>query len=134
MRKEEISFTDPALQLIIRSYTRESGVRNLEREIGTLCRKVVTLIAEEKVAEVVAMMTGVPVQRIAQAEGARLLKMAEELRGSVIGQDEAIFADDHARAETRSPCPLFQARCEKIPEKGFEPRVHAEARKGIDAP
>jgi len=44
----------------------------------------------EKVAEVVAMMTGVPVQRIAQAEGARLVKMAEELRGSVIGQDEAI--------------------------------------------
>ncbi len=47
-------------------------------------------VDEDKVAEVVAMMTGVPVQRIAQAEGARLLKMAEELRGSVIGQDEAI--------------------------------------------
>lgn len=44
----------------------------------------------EKVAEVVAMMTGVPVQRIAQTEGTRLLQMAEELRGSVIGQDEAI--------------------------------------------
>ncbi|MGE4290444.1 MAG: ATP-dependent Clp protease ATP-binding subunit, partial [Salinivirgaceae bacterium] len=44
----------------------------------------------ENVAEVVAMMTGVPVQRIAQAEGSRLLKMAEELKGSVIGQDEAI--------------------------------------------
>lgn len=44
----------------------------------------------EKVAEVVAMMTGVPVQRIAQTEGTRLLKMANELRGSVIGQDEAI--------------------------------------------
>jgi ATP-dependent Clp protease ATP-binding subunit ClpC len=45
----------------------------------------------EKVAEVVAMMTGVPVQRIAQTEGTRLLKMADELKGSVIGQDEAIF-------------------------------------------
>jgi ATP-dependent Clp protease ATP-binding subunit ClpC len=44
----------------------------------------------EKVAEVVAMMTGVPVQRIAQTEGTRLLQMAEELKGSVIGQDEAI--------------------------------------------
>ena len=44
----------------------------------------------EKVAEVVAMMTGVPVQRIAQTEGTRLLKMADELSGSVIGQDEAI--------------------------------------------
>jgi ATP-dependent Clp protease ATP-binding subunit ClpC len=48
------------------------------------------IVDEERVAEVVAMMTGVPVQRIAQAEGARLLKMAEELAGSVIGQDEAI--------------------------------------------
>ena len=44
----------------------------------------------EKVAEVVAMMTGVPVQRIAQTEGTRLLQMAEELKKSVIGQDEAI--------------------------------------------
>ena len=44
----------------------------------------------DKVAEVVAMMTGVPVQRIAQTEGTRLLKMADELSGSVIGQDEAI--------------------------------------------
>jgi ATP-dependent Clp protease ATP-binding subunit ClpC len=43
-----------------------------------------------KVAEVVAMMTGVPVQRIAQTEGTRLLKMADELKGLVIGQDEAI--------------------------------------------
>ena len=49
LRTDEISFTDPALQKIIRSYTRESGVRNLEREIGSLCRKVVTQIAEGKV-------------------------------------------------------------------------------------
>ncbi len=48
------------------------------------------IVDEEKVAEVVALMTGVPVQRIAQGEGSRLLKMADELRGSVVGQDEAI--------------------------------------------
>ena len=47
-------------------------------------------VDEEKVAEVIAMMTGVPVQRIAQAEGIRLLAMNDELRNSVIGQDEAI--------------------------------------------
>ena len=45
----------------------------------------------EKVAEVVAMMTGVPVQRIAQTEGTRLLQMADELKTSVIGQEEAIL-------------------------------------------
>ena len=47
-------------------------------------------VSEEEVAEVVAMMTGVPVQRIAQAEGARLMKMGDELKKSVIGQNEAI--------------------------------------------
>ncbi len=44
----------------------------------------------DKVAEVVAMMTGVPVQRVAQAEGMRLVEMAPQLKGNIIGQDEAI--------------------------------------------
>ena len=48
------------------------------------------IVDDEKVAEVVAMMTGVPVQRIAQTEGTRLLKMADELKESLIGQEEAI--------------------------------------------
>ncbi|MDP4185249.1 MAG: ATP-dependent Clp protease ATP-binding subunit, partial [Bacteroidota bacterium] len=47
-------------------------------------------VDEDKVAEVVAMMSGIPVQRIAQAEGKKLLKMAEELKHSIIGQGEAI--------------------------------------------
>ena len=46
LRSNEVSFTRPALQTIIRSYTREAGVRNLEREIGAVNRKVVTRIAE----------------------------------------------------------------------------------------
>jgi len=46
LRPQEISFTKPALETIIRSYTREAGVRSLEREIGGVCRKVVTRIAE----------------------------------------------------------------------------------------
>jgi ATP-dependent Clp protease ATP-binding subunit ClpC len=47
-------------------------------------------VDEEKVAEVVAMMSGVPVQRIAQAEGKRLMHMDKDLRSKVIGQEEAI--------------------------------------------
>ena len=47
-------------------------------------------VDEAKVSEVVAMMTGVPVQRVAQAESQRLMKMGDELRGSVVGQDAAI--------------------------------------------
>jgi ATP-dependent Lon protease len=46
LRKGELSFTEGALRRIIRDYTREAGVRGLEREIGRVCRKVVTRIAE----------------------------------------------------------------------------------------
>jgi hypothetical protein len=43
---EYIQFTDAALRQVIRGYTREAGVRNLEREIGSLCRKVARRRAE----------------------------------------------------------------------------------------
>lgn len=48
-------------------------------------------VSEQDVAEVVAMMTGIPVQRVATTESSRLVKMADELKGKVIGQDEAIL-------------------------------------------
>jgi len=48
------------------------------------------VVGEENVAEVVAMMTGIPVQRIAKNESDRLIHMEAELEGSVIGQNEAI--------------------------------------------
>ncbi len=48
------------------------------------------VVDADKVAEVVAMMTGVPMQRIAVAEGERLLHMREELEECVVGQDEAV--------------------------------------------
>jgi len=41
--EKELKFRDDAVLEIIRAYTRESGVRNLEREIGSVCRKIVTL-------------------------------------------------------------------------------------------
>ncbi len=73
--------------------TEKSLLEKLEQEKINweleLAKNRITVDAE-KVAEVVAMMTGVPVQRIAQAEGFRLLKMAEELSSKVIGQKEAV--------------------------------------------
>ncbi len=48
------------------------------------------IVDAEQVAEVVAMMSGIPVQRIAQGESMRLLRMSEELKHVVIGQDSAV--------------------------------------------
>src|ERR1700749_2613202 len=66
LSEKNIVFTDDALVEIIRSYTREAGVRNLEREIGNVCRKVVRRVVknglkhkEEITAENVADFLGV---------------------------------------------------------------------------
>ncbi|HZJ29120.1 MAG TPA: endopeptidase La, partial [Solirubrobacterales bacterium] len=46
LKPSKIEFANPALTAIIEEYTREAGVRNLEREIGTVCRKVAREVAE----------------------------------------------------------------------------------------
>ena len=69
----------------------------LEKELETLNKKwqngegdVQQVVTEKEVADVVSMMTGVPVQRMAEKEGVRLKGMAQELKAAVIGQDNAI--------------------------------------------
>ncbi len=47
LTEENIVFTDEALTAVIRNYTREAGVRNLEREIGNICRKVARKVVKE---------------------------------------------------------------------------------------
>ena len=79
----------------------------LEKELQELNRKwlegetdVRQTVTAEEVADVVSMMTGVPVQRMAQEEGIRLKGMAQELKGQVIAQDKAI--DKMVRAIQRN--------------------------------
>ena len=79
----------------------------VERELQELNRKwqsgetdVRQQVTADEVADVVSMMTGVPVQRMAQEEGIRLKGMAQELKGQVIAQDKAI--DKMVRAIQRN--------------------------------
>lgn len=59
-------------------------------------------VSEEDVASVIAMMSGVPVNKISQNEGQKLLKMKESLSGKVIGQEEAIVKLTKAIQRTRA--------------------------------
>ncbi len=49
------------------------------------------IVGEEQVADIVAMMSGIPVQRIAQAEGKRLQNMFNDMKKNIIGQDDAVL-------------------------------------------
>jgi ATP-dependent Clp protease ATP-binding subunit ClpC len=60
------------------------------------------VVTEENVAEVVAMMTGIPVKRIGQSEGKKLLTMESDLKKRVIGQDKAIEKLSKAIQRTRA--------------------------------
>jgi ATP-dependent Lon protease len=48
LKEEQIVFTDEGIKTVIESYTREAGVRNLEREIGSLCRKIARQLVQER--------------------------------------------------------------------------------------
>jgi ATP-dependent Clp protease ATP-binding subunit ClpC len=75
----------------------EGAKRKWEEETRTRRYEV----DEENVAEVVAMMTGIPTKRVAQNESNKLLGMTEELSGRVIGQEDAIVKLTKAIQRTR---------------------------------
>jgi len=75
LTEEQMSISDNAMLEIIRRYTREAGVRNLEREIASVCRKAAMKIVEDKSIETVAVskqsiaaMLGVPKHRHEERE------------------------------------------------------------------
>ncbi|MCD6137374.1 MAG: endopeptidase La [Deltaproteobacteria bacterium] len=89
---QNIKFTSNALMLIIRRYTREAGVRNLEREIAAVCRKVARKIAKEGrkkriniTARSVQQYLGVPRYRHEQAEEQAEIGLATGMAWTQVG-------------------------------------------------
>ena len=102
-KEKEISYVKEKKQAAVRNQNFELAASyrdkqtELEAELIELQEKWTNneigardVITEKEVADVVSMITGVPVQKMAEAEGARLKSMGEELRKAVIAQDNAI--------------------------------------------
>jgi ATP-dependent Clp protease ATP-binding subunit ClpC len=82
-------------------FEEAAALRDTEKKLGEDLEKAKAVweeevkhkrypIDEEAIAEVVSMMTGIPVKRMVQAENEKLRRMGEDLKGAVVGQDEAI--------------------------------------------
>jgi len=80
----------------------QSDLEIAKREWDALTKDIVHDVTEEDIATVVAMMTGIPVNRIAQTESDKLLKMEDSLKEHIVGQDEAIIKLTKAIRRTRA--------------------------------
>jgi ATP-dependent Lon protease len=80
---DQIQFSPDALRAVIRGYTREAGVRNLEREIGSLCRKVARRRAE------------------APPEGIGLIQITPDVVAEMLGAPK--FMDEEIEERTKEP-------------------------------
>ncbi|PRX38194.1 ATP-dependent Lon protease [Meinhardsimonia xiamenensis] len=93
LKPKEFSITDEALVAIIRTYTREAGVRNLEREIAKLCRKAVTKLVKGEVdkveitPDVLEEYLGVPRYRYGLAEKEDQIGVVTGLAWTSVGGD-----------------------------------------------
>ncbi len=80
----------------------QSDLEIAKREWEAKTKDIVHDVEEEDVATVVAMMTGIPVNRVAQTESEKLLKMDTSLKGFIVGQDEAVSKLTKAIRRTRA--------------------------------
>jgi len=92
LTKDNITFTDEAIQTVINRYTREAGVRNLERELSSICRKIARRVVvegpkffEEITADKVTQHLGVPRYRNTMAEETNEIGIATGLAWTEVG-------------------------------------------------
>jgi ATP-dependent Clp protease ATP-binding subunit ClpC len=113
--EEEIETTSTEKNIMVKKQRFEDAARLRDKEKRLIdelelaqrewekeSEEIVFDVTEDDVARVVAMMTGIPVNKIAQNEGKKLLKMADQLSGRVIGQTEAIVKLSKAIQRTRA--------------------------------
>ena len=80
----------------------QSDLEIAKREWDAKTKDLVYDVSEDDIATVVAMMTGIPVNRVAQTESEKLLKMSESLTEFIVGQDEAVSKLTKAIRRTRA--------------------------------
>jgi ATP-dependent Clp protease ATP-binding subunit ClpC len=80
----------------------QSDLDIAKREWNARTKDIIHDVTEEDIATVVAMMTGIPVNRIAQTESDKLLKMEDALKEEIVGQDEAVLKLTKAIQRTRA--------------------------------
>ncbi len=94
-------------------FEKAAALRDQERELRRLLdkakkewienrNKIELQIGEEEIARVIAKTTGIPIARLEEKESARLLRMEEELRKRIVGQEEAITSIAHAVRRSRA--------------------------------
>jgi len=93
---------EEAARLRDRERHLQSQLELVKREWEETTKDLVHDVTEEDIATVVAMMTGIPVNRIAQTESEKLLKMEDALKQSIVGQDEAVSKLSKAIRRTRA--------------------------------
>jgi len=80
----------------------QSDLELAKREWEAKTKDILHDVTEEDIATVVAMMTGIPVNRVAQTESEKLLRMDEALKAHIVGQDEAVSKLTKAIRRTRA--------------------------------
>jgi ATP-dependent Clp protease ATP-binding subunit ClpC len=93
---------EEAARLRDRERNLQSDLELAKREWEARTKDIVHDVIEEDIATVVAMMTGIPVNRVAQTESDKLLKMEEALKKEIVGQDEAVSKLTKAIRRTRA--------------------------------
>jgi ATP-dependent Lon protease len=99
LRENEVEISDEVLRTVISEYTREAGVRNLERNLGTVLRKTATKIASAQVADAAASSVNGDGAKPAKAKKRKPVKIDLEVVRDALGRQK-FFQESAARTAT----------------------------------